>query len=113
MPVFVPTFPDSPNYSMGVVLDGTAYLLTFRLSERESCYFLDLALQDGTPLVSGKRVVCKVSLFHRQRYNVLVPQGHLGVSFPKNGNDDPPNLGELGEGRRCMMFYFTKAELPY
>jgi hypothetical protein len=111
MPSLIPTFPDVANYSIGTVLDGTAYTLTFRLSPREASYFCDLALTDGTALVSGKRVVCNVDLFGRQRYNPLVPQGVL-FCWPSQGlADTPPGLGELGKGRRCKLWYFTAAEL--
>ncbi len=111
MPQLIPTSPDTPNYTMGVTLDGSSYLLTFRLSERESCYFVDLALSDFTPLVSGKRVVCKIDLFGRYRYNALMPQGAL-VAFPSVGlSDEPPNLGELGKGRRVKLWYYSQSEI--
>jgi hypothetical protein len=113
MPSYIPTSPDETNYSITTTLDGTVYLLTFKYSERESCYYLDLALADGTLLVAGKKVVCAVSLFRRQRYNPLVPQGALYVT-PGGGvgqDDGPPDIGELAQGRRCALFYATAAEL--
>lgn len=111
MALIIPTFPDEANYSIQVNLDGIQYLLTFRYSEREKSYFVDLALNDGTLLVAGKRVVCKISLFHRQRYNPLVPPGHVIAQPVTNGSDEPPDIGELGEGRRVILFYATKAEV--
>lgn len=111
MPQIVPTFPNEPNYTIAPTLDGTIYKLTFRLSERESCYYIDLATNDGVQLVSGKKLVCSISIWKRHRYNLLVPQGHL-VCAPSSGqSDDPPNLGELGIGRRCTLFYATFAEV--
>ena len=110
MALYIPTFPDIPNYVISANLDGTLYQLQFRLSEREACWYLDLSLNDGTPLVGGKKVVCNVSLFRRHRYNPLLPQGHIAV-YPSAGqSDEPPNLGELGTGRRCSMFYLSQAE---
>lgn len=111
MALILPTFPDEANYTMAPSLDGVPYNLTFRLSEREACWYLDLALADGTPLVSGKKLVCAISLWRYQRYNPLVPQGHLVCSSAAGLSDDPPNLGELGDGRRCILFYFTLAEV--
>lgn len=111
MALLVPTFPDVPNYTIAPSLDGIAYQLTFRLSEREACYYVDLALSDGTLLVTGKKLVCTVSIWRRQRYNLNVPQGHLVCAPSKGQSDDPPNLGELGVGRRCVLFYYTKAEV--
>ncbi len=110
MPLVIPTFPDEPNYTITPTLDGTIYQLTFRISERESCYYLDLALNDGTQLIGGKKVVCMYTLWGRHRYNPLVPQGHL-VCMPSTGqSDEPPNLGELGVGRRCVLFYTPLSE---
>ena len=113
MAFIIPTFPDLANYSISPSLDGTIYKLTFRLSEREGCYYVDLAANDGTPLVSGKKVVCNVSLWKRHRYNLAVPQGHLAVWPAKGQSDDPPNLGELGPSRRCVLFYATAAEVGF
>lgn len=107
----VPTFPDVPNYTIAPTLEGVTYQLTFRLSAREACYYVDLSTNDGTLLVAGKKVVCAISLFKHQRYNTLVPPGALAVKNMAGQSDDPPNIGELGIGRRCVMFYFTKAEL--
>lgn len=110
MPTVIPTFPDLANYSIAPSIDGTVYNLTFRFSERESCYYVDLALNDGTMLVGGKKLVCSWSIWSRQRYNPLVPQGHL-ICYPGKGlSDDPPTIGELGRGRRCVLFYVTFAE---
>ncbi len=113
MPLIIPTFPDESNYTIAPSLDGTIYKLTFRLSEREACYYVDLYTNDGTPLVLGKKLVCLVSIWKRQRYNLAVPQGHLAVWPAKGQSDDPPNLGELGTNRRCTLFYMTQAEVGF
>lgn len=107
----IPTFPDVANYTIAPQLEGVTYLLTFRLSAREACYYLDLATNDGTLLVTGKKLVCGISIYKHQRYNLLVPQGALACATGAGQSDDPPNLGDLGVGRRCTLFYFTKAEL--
>lgn len=111
MPKVIPTFPDVPNYTIAPTLDGTQYLMTFRLSAREACYYVDLALADGTLLVTGKKLVCSVSIWKHQRYNLNVPQGHVVCGANTGQSQDPPNLGELGVNRRCILFYFTKAEV--
>jgi hypothetical protein len=108
--LFVPTFPDVPNYTMSPTFDGVQYLLGFRFSEREACYYLDLSLSDGTLLIAGKKIVVGVSLWKRHRYNTLVPQNHLVCGASTGQSQDPPTIGELGSGRRCSLFYFTKAE---
>lgn len=110
MSSIIPTFPDETNYTIAPTLDGIPYRITFRLSEREACYYVDLALADGTLLVTGKKLVCSVSIWKRQRYNLNVPQGHVVCVASPGQSLDPPGLGELGDGRRCVLAYFTKAE---
>lgn len=111
MSLVIPTFPDVANYTIGPTLDGIPYRVTFRLSEREACYYIDLSLADGTLLVAGKKLVCSVSIWANQRYNLNVPQGHV-MCVPSTGqSDEPPNLGDLGFGRRCVLAYYTKAEI--
>ncbi len=109
----IPTFPDVPNYTLAPTLDGTQYILTLRLSAREACYYLDLSTNAGALLIGSKKLVCGVSIWRRHRYNTAVPQGHL-MCVPQVGlSDDPPNLGDLGVGRRCVLFYFTAAEAVF
>lgn len=112
MPSLIPTFPD-PNYQITTNLDGTLYQLAFRYSGREGCYWVDLALQDGTLLVGGKKVVCYASLFARHRYNPLVPQGHIVCIPAAGGSDEPPGLGQLGIGLPYVLQYFTFAEVGH
>jgi hypothetical protein len=111
MATAIVTFPDVPNYSITTTLDGVTYQLQFRLSDREACFYVDLSLNDGTLLVGGVKVVCSVSLFGRYRYNPLVPQGHVMCIPPTGGSDEPPNLGELGIGRRCFLAYLEYADV--
>ena len=49
--------PGSPNETQQVTLSGTLYTLRWRWNERDARWFLDLSLSDGTPIVSGMRVV--------------------------------------------------------
>lgn len=116
MPQLIPTQADTPNYSIACTLDGKDYELTFRYSERENCFYLDLALTDGTPLCNGRKLVCYWSIWRIFRYDKRIPQGALMV-FPASGaSSDPPGIladgtGELGDERRCQLFYITAAEL--
>lgn len=111
--LLIPTFPDVPNYTIAPNIDGTQYLLAFRLSERESCYYVDLSLADGTLLIAGKKLVCSVSIWRNHRYNLSVPKGHLVCLANSGQSQDPPNIGEVGQNRRCVLFYYTKAEVGF
>ena len=116
MPQLIPTQPDEPNYAIACTLDGVDYELTFRYSERENCFYLDLALTDGTALCSGRKVVCYWSIWRDFRYDKRMPQGAL-MAFPANGASDAPagfdadGNGELGDGRRVSLYYLTATEL--
>lgn len=116
MAQLIPTKPDSPNYTMSVTLDGRDYLFVFRLSERESCFYLDLYLTDGTPLCMGRKIVCAWSIWRSFRHDPRIPQGALIAVPVSGGSDAPPTIladgaGELGDGRRVQLLYFPASEL--
>lgn len=116
MPQQIPTQPDEPNYSIAVTLDGVDYIMAFRYSERENCFYLDLSLTDGTPLSMGRKVVCARSLWKPFRYNKSIPQGAILAVPAAGASDGPPGFdadgnGELGDGRRVVLVYFTAAEI--
>lgn len=116
MPSLIPTLPDEPNYSISSTLDGVDYVLTFRYSERENCFYLDLALTDGTVLCNGRKIVCNWSIWRTFNYDTRIPQGAL-LAIPATGaGDDPPGFdadgnGELGDGRRVQLIYLTAKEV--
>lgn len=108
-PFSVPTSPDVANYTQRTTLDGVAYLLTFRLNQRENTWRFDLALADETPIASGVKVVCGVPLLERF-VSLQVPPGVL-MAFASSSDESPPGFGELGEGRRVELLYFDKLTL--
>lgn len=120
MPQIIPVQPDIPNYTIACTLDGIDYEMTFRYSERENCFYLDLSLTDGTILCGGRKVVCNWDIYQSFRYDPRIPQGAL-VAIPVSGGSDAPagfdanGNGELGDGsdtgsRRVQLWYFTAAE---
>lgn len=117
MPSLIPTSTTDANYTIQCNLDGSQYQLTFRYSEREVCFYLDLYTLSGTLLVGGRKVVPNRSLWSPFRYNRQVPQGAL-VCLVVNpttagGSDDPPGIGELAQtGTRCQLAYFNQSEIP-
>lgn len=116
MPVLIPTQPDDPNYSISTNLDGTDYALTFRYSGRENCFYLDLYLTDGTLLCGGRKVVCSIPIWNQFNYDPRIPQGAL-IAQPVSGASDGPagfdanGNGELGDGRRVVLLYYSAAEV--
>ena len=101
------TFED-PFYTMTVALDGSDYLFEFRYNQRETCWYFDISLSDGTVLVRGVKVVCSYPLLRRFADNRLPPGTLMGVS---NTDDrSPPTLLELGEDKRVTLIYFSASE---
>lgn len=89
------------------VLSGTAYLLVLRYSQRQACFFLDVKLDDGTPIASGIKVVSNFPLLHRC-VDERRPAGEL-VARPSGSDDTTPDLGELGPGQRVELVYLEPA----
>lgn len=94
---------DSPFYTMTTVLDGTDYLLEFRFSQRENCWYFSISTTDGEALVSGVKIVCDRPLLSRFA-NVKLPTGRL-VAIASAEDASPPGLTELGEDRRVTLTY--------
>lgn len=105
--VQIPTDTTDLFWVQTTTLDGVAYLLTFRYNSRESAYYLSIASADDTvTYVQGIKIVSNFALL--QSYPT--PPGELiCVSF--TANDDPPALGEMGDGQRCTLAYIEQADL--
>lgn len=108
--LIVPTSPDEPNYVQYTQLDGVVYQLNFRYNSRENTYRFDIALDDGTRVRDGVKIVCGISLLNPARWNPLCPKGIL-LAVPQNADDSPPGLGDLGEGRRVLLQYISAADV--
>lgn len=102
------TYSD-PFYTTSTVLDGTDYALEFRYSQREEAWYFSIGLTDGTPLVSGVKVVCNRALLSRFA-DVRLPPGRL-VAFSTSPDKSPPKLEELGQGKRVELTYVTAEEV--
>jgi len=105
----IPTSPDDAFYTQRTTLDGVQYFLTFRLNQRENAYYLDVALDDGTPLASGVKVVCNIPLLERLAHASRPKKTLIAIA----GGDDtsPPGLGDLGDGRRVVLYYGDPKEV--
>lgn len=102
------TSGDAPFYEMTVPLDGTDYLLSFRYSSREACWYFSIALNDGTLLAAGVKIVCNRSLLGRFA-DVRLPPGML-IATTGTNDASLPGLDELGIDRRVTLVYIPKAE---
>jgi hypothetical protein len=90
-------------------LDGTGYILKFSYNQRASCYFMGIYTEAEEPIVTGVKVTCEYPLFIRYADPRLPP----GVLIARSADRDqsPPTLGELGDGKRVELLYFTTDSL--
>jgi hypothetical protein len=105
----IPTTAE-PFQRMTVRLDGRDYVLELRYNQREERWYLSVADDEGAPILSGLKLQANWPLFWRHRYDVRVPPGEIMAAA--TGTDrSPPTLTELGEGKRCELTYYDRAEL--
>lgn len=100
----LPTFED-PFYSYAVSLEGRSYLLSFRYNQREECWYLTIAMSDGTVLLAGIKVLVGVNLLWRRADNRL-PPGQL-YAFVTGNNTEHPGLTDFGDTKRVALGYVT------
>lgn len=107
----IPTESDEPFFTQETTLDGVRYLLDFRYSQRERVFYLAIALASAPDeiLAGGIKIVCNFPLL-KYRADVRLPPGLL-AAVAETTNDAPPDLGELGEGRRVVLTYVPVGEL--
>lgn len=109
MPARIKT-QETPYYSQRTRLDGRDYVLEFAYNEREERWYLSIFDEAKTPLARGIKLIANWSLLHPYRFDPRMPPGELTAS-DTTGDGSPPTLLELGEGKRCELVYWTRAEL--
>ena len=97
----IPTKTDSEHYTQQVELDDVVYELLLAWNHRDGHWFLSVSLADGTPIMSGVRVVVDVPLLHYCGHPSK-PAGTL-VAVDTSGAGLDPGLIELG-GRVLLMY---------
>lgn len=107
MAVEIPLVEDGQSHFTQITsLDGVDFLFEFRWNEREQRWYMDLYEADGTPVVTGIKVVADWSLL-RLVVRDLRPAGEI-YSYDTTGEGDP-RLGDLGT--RVRLIYIPEAEL--
>lgn len=104
----IPT-SDAPYYSQRVKLEGRDYLFRFAYNEREERWRLSIFDDEESPLLLGLKLVTNWELLQHYKADTRLPPGELWVMCT-SGDDEPPKLDELGEGKRCELTYFTADE---
>ncbi len=105
----IPTDPDTPLYEQRVTLDEADYILLFDYSQREDRFYLTISTLEGVVIVRGIKLVTGVWIGPRVANRLIFP-GALTVET-NHKDRSPPGMGELGEDRRCQLYYFTQEDL--
>jgi hypothetical protein len=108
--LMVPT-SDVAFFDQVTELDGTDYRLTFNYNQREGCYYLSIGSPESKEdVLSGIKIVSNYGLVRRWNGRAGLPPGDLVAITTAGASDAPADLGELGEGKRVELHYFTASE---
>ena len=101
------TDPEVARYTQSVALDGRDYELGLRWNQREKRWYFSLADQDGTPIVSGRKVVADWDLLR----GITTPRRPPGLLTARDtlGEGKAPGLTDLGA--RVKLVYLDLEEL--
>lgn len=102
----ITTRPDLDNYEQRVDLDGVEYRLGIAWNRRGEHWTMSLSLADGSPVVSGIRIVADTPLLaavsHPDR-----PLGEL-VALDTSGASLDPGRDDLGQ--RVLLMHQSLTE---
>lgn len=107
MPVMLPLTPGDTDYTFGTTLNEEVFLLRFRWSFREECWYLDLSDENDEPLASGVKVVLGTRLGELYA-SADMPRGYL-VLVDNSGSEEDPTLDDIGV--RLQLYFYTPDEI--
>lgn len=90
----IPLPSSESSFEQQVALDGTTYTLRLLWNARVARYFMSLEEQDGTPIVTGRKVVADIPWAVHDAIGTM-PAGQLWVSVTDPPGVDP-GLRDLG-----------------
>ncbi len=95
------------RFSFATELEAVAFTIEFRWNDRDSGWYMQIGDSDGTPLISGIKVVTGILLLGRAT-SKLLPKGDF-MAIDTAGTMTDPAFEDLG--RRVQVVYITSAEL--
>ncbi len=105
----IPTATDgSAHYTMTVELDGVTYELELLWVERSPGWYLSISLDDGTRLLSCRRLVLGAFITRRFK-DPRLPKGDFTL-LDTTGQDIEAGLYDLGS--RVLLLYTEGADWP-
>ena len=105
----IPTF-DLPTWDQTTTLEGQTFQLSFAFNQRESCWYLSVADNNGVDIYNGMKLMC-LQLLMRKCRDPRRPSGDFAV-FDNTGANMPPGLEDLlANSGRCTLVYITSDTL--
>ncbi len=95
-----------PDREQTFALDGTNYVIRTRYNERAGAWFFDLSLEDGTALITGKKIVVTWPLAGVREYGDRLIPGWL-FATDTSAADLDPTLEDLGT--RVLLQYLESS----
>jgi len=102
MALFELPLTNYPDSEATFSLEGVSYVIRTRYNERAGAWFFDLSLDDGTALITGKKVVVSWLLSGFREAGSNIPPGMLYAS-DTSASDIDPTLEDFGT--RVVMRY--------
>lgn len=108
--IVIPTSPGVPYFRQKTKLEGRDFILDFAYNQRIARWYLSIFDDEETSLVRGLKLVTNWPLLRHYRYDTRLPPGEL-MALAQDGSHAPPELDELGEGKRVELCYLESADL--
>lgn len=112
---FVPCTPRGVSrWTQRTALDGADFTLTFRWSQRDGHWLLDVADAESVAIITGVCLVPNIDLLDGV-IDTRRPPGKLAILDTTGALDADPGFSDIGtpgdEGVRFVLVYFEAAEL--
>lgn len=103
----IPIPSDNAQFSLTVDLDDVVYLLTFTFNTRCQAWYMDVALQNGTPLLCGRKIIPGVDLTGQHK-DPRLPKGRI---FALADKDSEVRMTRSELGGRVNIWYVDEETL--
>ena len=114
MPVeIIPTLEQTPFFTQRTKLDGRDYILSFKYSDRENRWYVDISDQDGELIVASVKLTLGTLLLGCVVDPRRPPGELMVIHYPtyEPGGSPPEDPGFEDFGRDTLLTYFDAAEL--
>lgn len=107
MPVQLPLEPSVPNYRVGCAIGGRQFIFDVRWNTRSEAWYVDILLEDETPLAHGLKIVLGANLGRR----IVDTSRFLGMLSVVDTSGEGRDAGLDDLGTRVQVWFFGLEEL--